>query len=61
MRSALRRAVLQIGLVSLPGCAFTKHEKIVGRIHTTNVLARERMDTVKDAELCVPSVLAAAR
>jgi len=38
-----------------PGSA--KHAPIVGQIHTTNVLARERANTVKESELCLPSVL----
>lgn len=41
-----------------PGPGVAKHEKIVGQIHTANVLARERADTVKESEVCLPSVQA---
>lgn len=44
-----------------PADGAPKHEKIVAQIHTTNGLARERADTVKEEELCLPSVLALAR
>ena len=37
-----------------PGAA--KHEKIVGQIHTTNGLGSEQLDTVKEQELCLPSL-----
>jgi hypothetical protein len=39
-----------------PGAGVAKHQKIVGQIHTANVLARERADTTKEEEICVPSV-----
>ncbi len=41
-----------------PAAGTPKHAKLVGRIHTTNPLARERADTVKESELCLPSVFA---
>lgn len=39
-----------------PGPGVAKHQKIVGQVHTANVLAREREDTVKESELCLPSI-----
>jgi hypothetical protein len=39
-----------------PAAGVAKHSKIVGQIHTANVLAHERADTTKEEELCVPSV-----
>lgn len=41
-----------------PGAGTDKFQKIEGQIHTTNGLARERSDAVKESELCVPSFLA---
>ncbi|MEO6025831.1 MAG: hypothetical protein ABIR79_03070, partial [Candidatus Binatia bacterium] len=33
-----------------------KHTVVVGTVHTTTQLARERLDTVGEDELCVPSL-----
>jgi hypothetical protein len=41
-----------------PAAGAPKHAKIVGEIHTTNALVRERLDTVKEDELCLPAVVA---
>jgi hypothetical protein len=38
-----------------PGPGVAKHAQI-GAIFTANPLVRERADTVKEGELCVPSV-----
>jgi hypothetical protein len=53
--------VVQVGAALLcyatkPASGAAKHEKIVGQIHTTNPLASEQLDTVKEAELCLPSL-----
>ncbi len=44
-----------------PAAGAPTHEKIVGRIHLATALARERVDTVKEDELCLPAVQAGAR
>lgn len=40
-----------------PAAGFSKHAPIVGTIHTTTGLARERLDTVVEDEVCVPSLV----
>ena len=39
-----------------PAAGFAKHVPVVGRIHTTSALGRDRLDTVAEDELCVPSL-----
>lgn len=39
-----------------PAVGFGKHTPVVGTIHTTSSLARERLDTVVEDEVCVPSL-----
>lgn len=41
-----------------PAAGTAKFGKIEGQIHTTNALARERLDAVKESEVCLPSLLA---
>jgi hypothetical protein len=39
-----------------PAAGAPAHEKVVGSIHTTTQLGRDRLDTVVEEELCVPSL-----
>ncbi len=39
-----------------PAAGVAKHGPVVGAIHTTSALGRERLDTVVEDEVCVPSL-----
>ena len=39
-----------------PAAGAAKHQKVVGAIHTTGPFGRDRLDTVVEDELCIPSL-----
>jgi hypothetical protein len=39
-----------------PAAGEPKHAPIVGTIHTTSRFGRERLDTVAEDEVCIPSL-----